>query len=210
MPILLHTRTGICRSFKSYDLAFMWVHERREHEKYIFTGPDDFNWMSSSDRKVLYPLLEDWADWRWRGRGKPQKSLIPYSVFADRSREGQNGYFWRAVNDIADPVTVSPHWISGGGVIIDLDKCNELLLQKKWVSLDVKAPHLPPRERYPAHQMVDIVKALRAKDETYMTEETLEKFIRSYSVTKILDTRQDNWRIFRYYRPVLEQLGVLR
>jgi len=210
MPVIIHTRTGTCRSFKNYDLAFLWLQERKDHLKYLFTEPNDFNRIGNAGREVLYPRLEDWADWRWRGRGKTPKRLIHWHDFVGRGRDEQNKYLWSATNHIADPVTVPPQWMGGQGLTIDLDRCRELMLQKKWVMMDLKAPNHPPRERYPAKQLTEMVKLLETEDRTYLTEGQLQELVQSYTATKMLDTRQDNWRIFRYYRPILEQLKVLR
>jgi hypothetical protein len=55
-----------------------------------------------------------------------------------------------------------------------------------------------------------IVETLQAHDESYITDEELELLMVSEIITRRMKTRQSTLRIFRYYRPVLEQLGVFR
>lgn len=94
--------------------------------------------------------------------------------------------------------------------MIDLDLCKELLKQDKWKIIDVKYPDYEPRLKRPGRQLRAIVQELLFNDNGFLREPQLEKLMSSSDVIDAFKTRQDGWRIFRYYRPVLEQLRILR
>lgn len=206
MPVNITTITGTCRSFKNFDLAFLWLRRREDHLKYMFQGPDDFNRLTPKAREILWPRFKEWSLFRWL-----EDHVGEWEEFRSLSEEEQNRYLWRMVNRIADPVTVRPQFfMTGDGIEVDLERCDKLLGMAEWNMIDIKAPQFPSRPRRPGYQLRAIVKALYLNDEVYTTETTLKIIMITEEMSRAMKTRQDTWRIFRYYRPVLEQLGVLR
>lgn len=204
MPVVIHTRTGVCRGFGNFDLAYLWLREQPQNEKYIFTAPEDFQRINVKGREILIPRLSWWSQFRWGEDRVPQDLL-------EKDQETQNKLLWYTVNLIADPVTRAPPWLSRGeGTMIDLDLCKELLKQDKWKIIDVKYPDYEPRLKRPGRQLRAIVQELLFNDNGFLREPQLEKLMSSSDVIDAFKTRQDGWRIFRYYRPVLEQLRILR
>lgn len=206
MPVNITTITGTCRKFENFDLAFLWLRCRKDHLKYMFTCPDDFNRFTERAIEIMWPRFQEWSMFRWK-----EDRVGDFAKFRQLHRESQNKYLWQMVNRIADPVHVRPQFnMSKDGVEIDLELCDRLLGLTEWDMIDVKAPELPSRMRKPAHQLRSLVRALLLNDQVYTSETELEIIMTTSEMSRALKTRQEAWRIFRYYRTVLEKLGVLR
>jgi hypothetical protein len=208
MPVILHTRTGVCRKHETFDAAWMWLREQDQNEKYLFCGPDDFERVSARGREVLLPRLRQWSQFRWGEDRVPQ-----WGDFSPLDRVRQNQTLWNVVNKIADVVSISPPWLSGRtkqGNIVDLERCKELFLAKEWEMMDLHAPWAKARVRKPPPQLRGIVKELMINDNGFMNDAQLETLMRSLPAIMSVRSKQDSWRIFRYYRPILEQLKILR
>jgi hypothetical protein len=184
----------------------LWLRNREDHLKYMFQGPDDFNRLNARGREILWPRLQDWSMFRWK-----ENRVGNWEEFSRLDVQMQNRRLWQIVNQIADPVTVRPQFfMSENDVEINLELCDQLLGKSEWNMIDVKSPQFPSRMRKPGFQLKAIVKALLLNDRIYTTENELEIIMTTTEMSRVLKTRQSTWRIFRYYKPVLEQLGVLR
>jgi hypothetical protein len=208
MPVIIHTRTGVCRKYETFDHAFLWLREQDDKLKYLFSGPDDFVRIQSKGREVLWPRLKDWSRFRWNEDRVPK-----WDDFICTDVGDQNRILWRVVNNIADPVKASPPWLHGRGkqgTIIDLDRCKSLLDEGQWLMIDLHALWVPPRMRKPPHQLKIIVQELLINDNGFMNDKQLESLMEAFTTVKNMKATQSCWRIFRYYRPILEQMKVLR
>ena len=206
MPVVITPETGVVRHYENYDLAFLWLRKRVSNLKYLFSGPDDFKRITQKTREDIWPKFKDWSMFRWKEDRVPS-----WETFSVQPPDNQNRLLWIVTNNIADRVPVVPPFLDSDTTIyVDLERCDELMKLQEWVCLDVRAPVLRPRLRKPAWQMRVIGETLQAHDEGYMIEEELELLMVSEIITRRMKTRQSTLRIFRYYRPVLEQLGVLR
>lgn len=206
MPVVITPETGTVRHYENYDLAFLWLRKRYSNLKYLFTCPEDFGRWNMTQREEIWGKFEKWSWFRWKEDRVPD-----FFLFQSKSLEEQNRMLWVLTNNIADRVTVVPPFLdSDSTLFVDLEVCELLMKQQEWVCLDVRAPQFPPRLRKPAWQMKVVVETLLANDEAYLTEEELEILMVSEIITRRMKTRQSTLRIFRYYRPVLEQLGVMR
>lgn len=206
MPVIITTQTGICRSYKNFDLAFLWLNNRESLLKYLFQGPDDFNRINPRGREILWPRLKDWSVFRWK-----EDKLESWETFIAKDLAAQNKVLWAVANKISDPVTVRPQIMGNENSIeVNLERCDKLLSQTEWMMIDIRAPELPIRMRKPSTQLKVIVKTLLLNDVTYTSETELEITMTSYEMSRALKTRQSTWRIFKYYRPALEQLGVIK
>lgn len=76
--------------------------------------------------------------------------------------------------------------------------------------MDLHSPWAKPRVRRPPHQLKVIVQELLINDNAFMNETQFENLMGAFTTLKAMKTQQSCWRIFRYYRPILEQLGILR
>jgi hypothetical protein len=209
MPVIIHTRTGVCRKYETFDHAYLWIREQDDKLKYLFTGPGDFNRIQSRGREVLWGRLKDWSRFRWN------EDRVPgWDDFACADTSRQNQLLWSVVNNIADPVTIAPPWLGNRrrrqGTVIDLDRCKELLDEGQWLMIDLHAPWVPPRMRKPPHQLKIIVQELLINDNGFMNDKQLESLMEAFMTVKNMKATQSCWRIFRYYRPILEQMKVLR
>lgn len=206
MPIIITIQTGTVRHYPNWDLAYLWLRKRYSNLKYLFCGPEDFSRISDKTREELWPKFKEWSLFRWK------KDLVPsWETFIAQPPDERNRLLWIVTNNIADRVTVVPPFLDSDTTLyVDLERCEQLLKEREWVMIDVRAPELKPRLRKPADQMRIIVEELLGNNEAYVTDEELEVLMVSELMSRRMKTRQSTLRIFRYYRPVLESAGVLR
>lgn len=206
MPVIVTIRTGTCRYYENYDLAFLWLGRQHRRANEIYCGPNDFKQWGLRQREEIWPLFREWSWFRWK------EDRIPnWNEFVFKTQEEQNKMLWVIVNNIADRVHVTPKiYATEETLQIDLDLCSRLLKEREWILIDVRAPQFPARMRKPAWQMEAIVQAFVENDEMYLTEDDLTVLVQSERMVRRMKTRQDPERIFRYYRPVLEAAGVIK
>ena len=156
-----------------------------------FTNPDlAYRWARGRE-DLLYTCPEDLKD----------LPLNWYSHYREKLGEDKS-LWWKALLHYADHVTVMPPWESVGRsdlYHIDLERCKYLSTQMHWGK-----PRKPPR------QLRGIIDLFIAQDAMLYTEAEMKEYMTSTKATVRFNTKQSPWRVFRYYRENLKQLGVMR
>lgn len=198
--LVFFPQTGACRHFDSYNLA-----QASYPRQPILTGLDD---IPVAKALHWYEQLFEYAD----SAGKhfthgtthvthvQTKDTFPKVRTAEDLEEPQLlTAFWNLALAVADRVTRDHTKGRKGkrptGYKIDLVKANEAL-----ADTSLKIPD----------QARAIIAWLTNQEFDYYTREEMIRHCHSVIFLKAIKTKQDPWRVWRYYGPLLTKLGVLR
>lgn len=189
MYLIFFPETGVARKFRSYDQA-------QEHYPGhdVLAGPiavpldaveywyeQLFDWAVDRDSLRVGTSQATSAD----GRHHPSPSNLDHPK---TSREA----FWRLAESVADTVSFKKK----DGYMVNLARCDSLLANRELEVLPTQA--------------WSIVEFFAEERRDYYTRDEMRRLCNTVAFLVKVKTRQDPWRIFRYYRPTLTHIGVLQ
>jgi hypothetical protein len=201
--IIFFPRSGACRVFESYNLA-----QANYPNHAILTSSND---IPLGEAHLWYENLFEYLDAEGKhfvyGMEAVTSKITPRTFWKPRYAEAKltpiqfQSAFWDLANECGDKV--SRHNVSNEqgrkgkrpmGFRIDLVRANEVL---------AASPKLPK-------QAVAIVRFLTEQEFDYYTRDEMIRLCNSVPFLQAIKTRQDPYRIWRYYSPTLHKLGVLK
>jgi hypothetical protein len=201
-------QTGSTRLFHSLNLAQTWLPNSRElyfspkdlldrrKPEELLLGYEGLFWWSY-ERDLLHFDTEH-AIYAKTPDGTMTYELVPHPRNGPRLSDSELAEtIWRVGWILGDLVTRPPNARSMPGFLVDLKRCKAVLAE--WEGKTLKLPK----------QAAMIVSRLVEESYDFYTEDEMVKFMEGWKTVKAINTKQDPWRIFRYYRPALTELGVL-
>ncbi len=198
MYVVFFARTGTARKFESYNLA-----QANYPNMPILAQPRDI----PADYAITwYELLFEWVDSAGTFKhGTDRVTYIPNASIHPKPRVVETktpSYaqeaFWKLAVAAASPVSVhnqgGKRGKSPSSYAVDLPRANSVLASQEKMPAQAKA----------------IIQFLVEQEFDFYTKEEMQKLCNHYRFIAAMKTQQDPWRIFRYYRPLLQSLGVLK
>jgi hypothetical protein len=187
MYLVFFPTSGVCRKFDNFNLA-QAAYPNRD----VLVDPSTVSFKD-------YEEFFEWVDSRDQFKhGQTHATHVLSSTVHPKPRHIENlplshtqSAFWELARVAADSVTKIGR---KNGYTVDLPRIHEL----------IAAQHKMPG------QALSICQFLANQEYDYYTKEEMRALCASYRFIAAIDTRQNPWRIFRYYRPLLTQLGVLK
>lgn len=204
--VIFFPRTGAARVFESYNLA-QATYPRMD----VLAGPES---VPASEALIWYEQLFEYLDAEGKHfqhgtthvtLARDQSQMFPkVRVAEERDALDLRETFWRLATTCGDRVTkYAPNneSVKRGkrkvtGYAIDLVRANAALV-------DPSIPQMPAQARA-------IVEFLTEQEFDHYTRDEMIRVCSSVAFLRKIKTRQDPWRIWRYYSPLLHRLGVIR
>ena len=212
MFVVFFPATGACRVFDSYNMAEATYPRQPIMQK--STVETVFKKIRAKDDTIhdWYERLFEWVD------------SSGYLAFVDgvsvKSPSGSVHKRPKYHDDDDDPTMYVAFWqlaVNAGNAVkkipaaasekkrgrpagyrIDLVQANVVLEQIK--TREVKVPA----------QVRSLIELFTEQEFDYYTLAEMQRLCNSSAFYKLITTKQDGWRIFRYYAPTMTQLGVLK
>ena len=180
--LTLHvSKTGAVRAFSSYNMAQEWFSQNA----FLIVRPDQFNDIVDHKGRAV-PLVTTYDRMHTYKHGFPGAKPEPTPDDC-----------WALAIEVADYVKRPP-----GGV--DENPTTHAVLAKGFqVNLEHECPPSLPK------QVKAISAALKARRFDFYTTEEMKAFMIEMVAERTLKTKQDPWRIFRYYRPMMIANNIL-
>ena len=190
--ILLNERTGTMRVFSSLNLAEAIFGIGRP-----ITGPTDLLKRYPGDK--LYVIYENCYAWCNERKPIPNTFVTPRQAWDMLDTKQVADSIWVLGRELGDRTTRIPKVQEGDGkptsaaYVVDLRMAQAILASKKDL----------------VKQARQLIQVLVNEGYDFYTKTEIRRVLNSPKACQTIKSRQDNWRIFRYYRPILKDLGVL-
>ena len=207
--------TGATRLFKSYNLAQEWF-----PNALLVVRPSMFHGFVDH-RRFPIPIENMYADMFNWGLDRDAYVVLDENTFISKRNkvpithprsfhnlDDKDQHMWDLAWEIGDLVETPPyhaystqksnsHSVLAAGFVVDLQAAQQTidLVEKKQIKLPKQA--------------VAIAKRFIDEQFDFYTSEEMRKFMSSSRTVMAINTRQDPWRIFRYYRKALISNKIL-
>lgn len=179
--LVVFPTTGVCRAFTHFNLIQEWYN--------ACTAP------------VLRP--SDLADLRdHKGKVIPLSEVHMNIARRNHSNVGYDGdpeTTWKMAHAVAEVINRPPRQ--------DPNPSPQQVLRQGFL-VDLNTAKTAIEEKMPKQAKV-IVQCLIKAGYDFYTETEMRQLMLQAQADRVLKTKQDPWRILRYYRPLLSNMGVL-
>lgn len=201
-------QTGATRLFKSYNLAQEWYPSHN-----LITRPDEFLEVINHKGEPIIPYHQYHAMFTWIADRSGFNRLDEHTFITKKTNYPATHP--RSFQQLDKPLEAL--WklaIAGGNWVYHppyatANKSSRAPLASGFqVDLEKAAKHLQNPPDVPP-QVMAIVRALHDNRHDFYTKEEMQQFMLQMQADRKLKTKQDPWRILRYYRNTLANMQVL-
>jgi hypothetical protein len=214
--IIFWPQTGVCRVFDSYNLAeATYPKQPIIQQGGVLAAFQKFKKANPKIDKTIHDWYEELFHWvdaagylthdGSRNVKAPNGTVHKKPKWHDDDDEQTMAEaFWRLAINAGNMVRTMPAAASEkkrgrpSGYSIDLVQANVQLMALQ--TREVKAPS----------QVKQMIEFFTAQEFDYYTLPEMQKICNSSAFYQTVKTTQDGWRIFRYYTPMLKEMGVLK
>lgn len=190
LTIAFFPQTGSVRLFQSYNLAQEWFPSH-----YLITRPHEFH-----DHPVPGNTPKFTAEECYQSMAARHSDKVPYG-FRDLHIDPGEACFALA-EIVGERVNTAPY-----AAYARLDDAPTSVL-KRGFNIDLVKAKAAMEAKIPKQARV-LARVLYEAQHDFYTKDEMQKFVGSPAVWTKLNTKQDPWRIFRYYRNHLVQHGAI-
>ena len=199
-------QTGATRLFLSYNLAQEWF-----PNAHLIVRPSGFNDVVNHKGEPIPLHYQYNAMFNWRPRllcldentyfNKDHEILVAPHSFHQLDESEQLDMLWRLAWSIGNLVTAPPY-----GSEVKHNPTAQAVLRQGFV-IDLDAAEQAHDTDLPK-QAKAIAAGLHKAQYDFYTESEMREFMLNLVAERVLKTKQDPWRILRYYRKDLTHHGV--
>lgn len=215
--IIFFPQTGVCRVFESYNLAeATYPKQPIIQQGGVLAAFQKFKRANPKSDQTIHDWYEELFHWIDAAGNLTHDSSGRFARASTGTMHKRPKYhddddeqtmaeaFWRLAINAGNMVRSMPAAASEkkrgrpSGYSIDLVQANVALqaLQTR----EIKAPA----------QVKQMIEFFTAQEFDYYTLPEMQKVCNSSAFYQAVKTTQDGWRIFRYYTPMLKEMGVLK
>lgn len=214
--IIFWPQTGVCRVFDSYNLAeATYPKQPIIQQDGVLAAFQKFKKANPKSEQTIHDWYEELFHWvdsaGYLTHDGTKTAKAPNGTthkkpkwHDDDDEQTMAEAFWKLAINAGNAVKTMPAAASEkkrgrpSGYNIDLVQANVQLMALQ--TRDIKAPA----------QVKQMIEFFTEQEFDYYTLAEMQKIANSSAFYKKVKTSQDGWRIFRYYTPMLREMGVLK